>query len=729
MNTTEKIMNTSQSMRDRLAPSGWLGRAERLSAYARCLTFLLAALQWRGEIRQVCEALPHFPESLDRVDFVNTMVHLDFNARSAPIALKNFDARLAPCLFVAEKDGGRESVLVLFRAKDGTVMAYDGGDEDIRALHSLPASRGKLFVFEPLAEGDSGREGVTRNVDARVFRWFRRIMRRFDPIFWQILAVSFVINLLALTISLFIMVVYDKVIGSRSPDTLGYFVAGALTAIAFEALLRYLRARSLAFFGVRVDAIISTAIFKRLLFFPPRIIEGSPIPAQVARMRDFESVRQFFSGPIGVQIIDLPYALIFLVTIAVIGGPLVVVPVLLGALYILLAAVMLPRINAATERGAQAAARKQALLVETMKKIRALKLHGLEGPWWQRYHELSGVASLSGFSSSFQASVIEALAYGLSVAAGVATLSFGIWLVWGGHLTTGALIACMMLTWRVLYPFQAVCNSLVRIRYLFRSIRQVHTLMQRAPERGVSGARPGKTMGGEITFAGVGLRYSSEKGPVISGLSLSIQPGQVVAVTGPSGSGKSSFLKLINGLYPPQIGAIRIDGQDIRQKDPVTLRKAIAYAAQTAELYHGSIEQNLLMANPEATEKEIDEALRRAGALEGIRQLPEGIRQFIGDYRSEQLSSTLAFQLNLARLYLRDTAIALVDEFPPAVLNSETGRLFKQHLVESRGRKTIVYVTDREDYMQHADLLIYLVGDGRVMAGKPEELLIALKAA
>jgi ABC-type multidrug transport system fused ATPase/permease subunit len=254
--------------------------------------------------------------------------------------------------------------------------------------------------------------------------------------------------------------------------------------------------------------------------------------------------------------------------------------------------------------------------------------------------------------------------------------------------------------------------------------------MQRAPERNVSsGAESLKPIRAGITFAGVGLRYTSEKGPVISGLSLTIQHGQIVAVTGPSGSGKSSFLKLINGLYPPQIGAIRIAGQDIRQKDPVALRKSIAYAPQTVELYHGSIEQNLLMANPQATEKEITEAMARAGALDGIRQLPEGIRQFIGDYRSEQLSSTLAFQLNLARLYLRDAAIMLVDEFPPAVLNSDTGQLFKQYLMENKGHKTIVYVTDREDYMQHADLLVYLVGDGRVMAGKPEELLTALKAA
>ena len=232
---------------------------------------------------------------------------------------------------------------------------------------------------------------------------------------------------------------------------------------------------------------------------------------------------------------------------------------------------------------------------------------------------------------------------------------------------------------------------------------------------------------GDITFAGVALRYSNQHGPVISGLSVEIRQGDVVAVTGPNGSGKSSLLKLINGLYPPQIGAIRIDGIDIRQMDPVMLRKHIAYAPQKTELFHGSIRQNLLMAKPDSSEEQILKALTWSDALKEVEALPERLQTFIGDYRSEQLSSSLAFQLSLSRAYLRESSIMLFDEFPPVLLNSSTGELFRQYREEKRGNKTIFFVSNRQDDMMTADTLIYIVGDGRVFAGKPEELLQALE--
>ena len=724
MSNTAKFLAQAEEFRRILEPAGWLG-LDKISAHARALTFLLPALGWRGQAKQICEALPHMPGEIDKIDLLNSMINLGFYARSTTIHLHNADPRLTPSLFVGKDD--TPYVLLPDTEKKGCLL-YNPASDTIEPLTTISNLRGTLYHFSPQTRETITDDRVRSNVSEKPLHWFRQLMRRFDTIFVQAFSVSFLINILALASSLFVMVVYDKVIGSRSVETLQYLVFGAVLAMTMEAGLRYLRARSLAFFGVRIDAITSQLIFERLLFLPPRLIESSSIPSQVARIKDFDSIRDFFAGPTGVAVMELPFTLIFLITIAIIGGPLAVVPIILGFCYFLLAAVMLPKIQARTEEGAIAGVKKQALLVETMQKIRALKAHGLGDIWWQRFHELSGQSAMTGFSSAFLTSLIEAFAYGLSVIAGISTLTFGIWLVWQGRLTTGALIASMMLVWRVLTPMQAIVNSLIRIRFIFRSIGQVHKLVRTPPEGKLTAVDPELfRLQGNISYNGVGLRYTGEQGPVISGMSLQIKAGEIIAVAGGSGSGKTSILKLTNGLYIPQMGSIRIDGLDIRQRDPVELRKNISYVPQLIELFHGTIEKNLRMVKPDATDDELMEAITWAGAMEEIHALPRGLNTFIGDYRSEQLSSTFAFQLNMARGYLRDAPIMLFDEFPSAIINDTAGELFREYLQKMRGTKTILFVTDRKADVLLADRLLYLTGTGQVLAGEPEELLKALQ--
>jgi len=725
MSSSAKHMEKAVQFREILEPAGWVG-LDRISPHARALTFLLPALGWRGEAKQICEALPHMPGELDRVDLINSMINLGFHTRSTEIYLRNLDPRLSPCLFVCKQD----TPYILLPDADGTgCEVYNPKDDTVKPLLEIDNCRGTLYRFTPQTKETIAKDRVRFNASEKPFQWFCQLTKRFDDIFIQAFLVSFLINILALASSLFVMTVYDKVIGSHSVETLQYLVFGALLAMTMEVMLRYLRARSLSFFGVRVDAITSQLIFERLLFLPPRLIEGSSIPSQVARIKDFDSIREFFSGPTGIAVLELPFTLIFIITIAIIGGPLALIPLILAFCYLTLALVMLPKIQARTEEGAVAGVKRQALLVETMKKIRALKAHGLGDTWWHRFHELSGQAAMTSFSSTFLTSLIEAFAYGLSVIAGISTLTTGIWLVWQGSISTGALIGSMMLVWRVLTPMQAIVNSLIRIRFIFRSIGQVHKLIRTPPEGKLTAVDPAPFhLKGNITFKGVGLRYTGERGPIISGMELHIKSGELVAIAGGSGSGKTSMLKLTNGLYTPQMGSILIDSLDIRQRDPVELRKNISYVPQIIELFHGTIEKNLRMVKPDASNEELMEALTWAGAMEKIKSLPRGLNTFIGDYRSEQLSSVFSFQLNLARGYLRDAPIMLFDECPPAVANEATGVLFREYLQKSQGNKTILFVTDRKADVLLADRLVYLAGNGQVLAGEPEELLNALQA-
>jgi ATP-binding cassette subfamily C protein/ATP-binding cassette subfamily C protein LapB len=724
---TKEFLKRSAILQEKIEPYGWLSKTGLPSPFASCIAPLLTALGWNGEVHQLCESLPHYPDQIDRVDFLNTMANLNYQIHSTSINLNNFDARLVPCLAIIHEDSTKEIPYIIFQGKGGLLHAYEANSQECLPFEEINHLKGVIYRFTPLDENGLDKNKSSQQVHEKPGQWARYMGKRFTPVFRHIFLSSLVINLLALVSSLFVMAVYDKVIGSNAPETLYYLAFGALMAIGFESILRYLRARSLAFFGVRIDAIITQSIFERLLYLPPRIVESSSIPAQIARLKDFDSVRNFFSGPVGINLVEIPFTLIFIVTIYFIGGPLVRIPLLLAVSYTILGLIMLPRIQSSTEDGAVASVQRQTLMVETMGKFRAIRIHGAMDTWLERFRKLSGVSSYTSFVSSQQTALVEALAYGLSVTAGVGTLVYGIFLVWEQQITTGALIATMMLVWRVIAPLQSICNSLVRIRYIFRSVGQVHKLMRSTPENSTTLSDQPFAIRGDISFSAVSLRYTADRSATFSGMTLDIKAGEVVAITGPSGSGKSSLLKLIIGLYPPQMGAVLIDGLDIRQRDPIALRRNISYTPQMPELFHGSIEQNLRMCKPGATSEEIRACLRLAGALDDVDNFEDGITHFIGDYRSEQLSTTLSYQLTLARTYLRDSPIFLFDEMPPTLLGKTTGLFFHEFLQENRGKKTLLYVSDREEDIIKADKLIYLTGTGQVLTGDPAELLAALK--
>ncbi len=636
---TVNFLKKTNKLQSRLEPYGWLSKTGLPSPYASCIAPLLTALQWSGEMHQVCESLPHYPDQIDRVDFINTLANLNYQIKSATVNLKNFDKRLAPCLIVTNEGSIIERPYVIFEAEDRNRWAFDGNCQECVPFADIEQENGTIYIFKAIDEDGLDNHKLTQKVHEKASQWARFLAKRFPTIHTQNFISSFVINLLALVSSLFVMAVYDKVIGNNAPDTLYYLAIGAILAILFESILRYIRSRSFAFFGVRLDAIVTQSIFERLLYLPPRVVESSSIPAQVARLKDFDSVRNFFSGPVGISLVELPFTLVFILAIYFIGGPLVRIPLLLAFSYLILGMVMLPRIQSSTEEGAVASVKRQTLMVETMRKFRPIRIHGVMNTWLERYRKLSGVSAYTSFKSSQQTAIVEAVAYALSVLAGITTLTYGIFLVWEQQITTGALIATMMLVWRVISPLQSICNSLVRIRYIFRSVGQVHKLMRSEPENSASLSDTPFSVRGDITFSGVGLRYTADRAAVFSGMTLDIKAGEIVAVAGLSGAGKSSLLKLIIGLYPPQMGAVLIDGLDIRQRDPIALRRNIAYTPQNPELFHGSIEQNLRMCKPDATPGELEACLSQAGALESVNAYKDGIEYFIGDYKSEQLSS------------------------------------------------------------------------------------------
>jgi ATP-binding cassette subfamily C protein LapB len=480
-------------------------------------------------------------------------------------------------------------------------------------------------------------------------------------------------------------------------------------------------------FGGRVDHYVSCSVFERLLFLPPLYTERSAVSSQVARLKDFENVREFFTGPLATLFFEMPLVFVYLVVMGFLAHWLVLIPFVLLLAYGVLLSLMHLRLRENSQKAAATGSARQEFLMESVAKMRDIRLAGMESVWNDRYRIISGNASLASFKSSHTAQIVETFSYVLMSLGGIAMLGFGVTGVIEGSLTVGALISAMMLVWRIIAPMQICCASITRLQQLRASVKQVKRLLSLQPEHvSYTPTSPIPRTRGQITFHRVSLRYSPDSEPALLGVSLEIQPGQIVAVRGSNGSGKSTILKLILGLYRPQNGSVRIDGVDIRQYDPIALRQMISYVPQNVDLFPGTIRENLLFANPSASEDQCYQALDESCALQDIKLLPQELDTMVEGAGAENISFLLKQRINMARAYLRPAAIMLFDEASHS-LGPDNDIAFQRKISSLRGKSTVVLVTHREDHMRRADQLLVMNKGELTHAGLPDQVLTVLR--
>ncbi|MBC7905818.1 MAG: ATP-binding cassette domain-containing protein [Rhodospirillaceae bacterium] len=684
-----------------------LGGFSAASDLAACLLPLLKALAWKGDPRNVAEALPHFANDLDLTGLRNVMANLNYSSRPVRLTVEEIDHRLLPCLFLPD----RGHALVVKSNKDGEIEVFDSAQGTSCPLKTTKL-RGTAYFFSP----------VVSNVGPVRTGWFRTVLDRFRPLFWQAFFVTLFLNLMSLGVPLFVMNVYDKVIGTGSTSTLMAFCVGVGIALVFDTVLRSIRARILAFVGARLDNIMGNNIFQHILSLPPGFTERATIGAQIARIKDFESVREFFTGPLATVFMELPFAIFYFAVIFMLGGVLALVPVVGTFLFIIGGILVLPVVRKNVAVAGRASSRRQEFLVETMGKMRAVKLSAGEHNILKRYREMSARAAYGGFQSGLFTAMITGGANVLIVASGMATIAIGVLGVIDNTMTTGGLIAAMMLVWRVLSPLQTAFTLIQRVEQVRGSINQIDSLMNLKPERDPKAmVAPLKNLKGKVSFSRVSLRYSNDADPALVGVSFDVEPGEVVAVTGRNGSGKSTIIKLIMGLYAPQAGSIRIDNADIRQIDPIELRHAIAYVPQVCNLYHGTIAQNLRLAQPTANDTDIRWACEMADVWDEIRQLPRGLDTRVGDGTIDHLPTSFVQKLSLTRAYLKRSPLMLFDE-PVNGLDFDGDRQFMQAVEFFRGQSTIFMVTHRPSHLRFADRILVFDGGYLRLAGPAEEV-------
>ena len=675
-----------------------------------CLLPLLHAVEWQGQPRELADAMPHLVKRMDITVLCQIMASLELFPKHLDGHLARLDQRLMPCLFVPP---GKAALVVLKQLPNGNLWVFDSL---LRAETEIKPSTemGEIYLFKKVDAPVKSRRAESSWIGALLLRFRSHILLAF------VLAIAGA--LLALTPPLFVRAIYDLVLPSGDIVMGAFLLVGVVVAIAVDGLLRNLKSQITAFVGGRFEYILGNTLFQRIINLPTASTDGATVSNQVGRFKSLESLRDFFLGPAALLVFELPSTLVLLLAIAAINPwVLVVMSASVLFFYLLWFFTQKPGEIAAAKSGMLATARWE-FLSEALTDMSSIRSVGADQSWVSRFRELSGKSVMANFKNNQLHARINSMAQILGSTTGLMALALSAYLTIRGDISGGTMIATMMILWRVIGPMQNIFLAATSVVHIRSSIRQVENLIRIRSESDAGVFQTiGSVMGGTLSFARVSFRYANDADPVLLGISFAVMPGQVIVIAGSNGSGKSTLLKLIERIYIPQAGTIRLNNVDIRQLTAADLRARISYMPQQCELFYGSVAQNLRLVHPAASDAEMDWAVEMAGLAADIAALPQGFDTRISNSRSSQQPHGFRQRLSLARTMLKPADIVLLDE--PGTGMDRCGEEALVRCIEwLRGRATVIIVSHRPAHMRLADSVILMQRGSMIAMGPFEKI-------
>jgi len=557
--------------------------------------------------------------------------------------------------------------------------------------------------------------------DTQPAHWFWGALEQQWPVYRDVLGAALLINLFALAVPLFTMNVYDRVVPNRALETLWVLAIGVGVVLIADVVLRMLRGYFVDLASARVDLQLSALIMERVLGMRMEERPAS-VGSFAANLRSFESVRDFITSATVTALIDLPFAVIFLLVTAWIAWPLILPPlagILIVAAY---AFVIQHRMHELSETTYRAAAQRNATLVESLTGLETIKAHGAEAQMQSRWETSAAFLSrVSNQTRILSASAVNG-ASTVQQLVSVAVVLLGVYLIAENQLSMGGLIACSMLASRALAPLGQLVGLLMQYQTARTSLESLDKTMNNPVER-----PPGanfiqrRELRGDIEFKDVSFSYPNRQDSALRNVSFRIAAGEKVALIGRVGSGKTTVEKLILGLYRPTSGAVLLDGIDVRQLDPADMRRNVGYVGQDATLFFGTLRDNIVLGQPQFDDAAVVAAAEIAGLGEFVNAHPQGFDMLIGE-RGESLSGGQRQSVAVARAVLGNAPILLLDE-PTSAMDFSTEERIKDNLKRYAAGKSVVLVTHRTSLLDMVDRIIVVDG-GRILADGPRDKVI-----
>ena len=597
------------------------------------------------------------------------------------------------------------------------------GLQTVEAKAWLPRLNGEQVVLSRQARIDRRPDAEPQG---RYGHWFWGPLGMARNLYLQVGVAALLTNIFAVTTSIFSMIVYDRVIPNNAQDTLVALLIGVVVVFLSDFAIRSLRGYFLDVAGARADMVIGDTLFEQILDMQMKARRSST-GALANVLKEFESLREFLTSATLTTLIDIPFSVLFLVIIYAIGGPMVIVPLLAIPLMLGASLIVQPRLKRLIQSTYDDGNRKQTILVETIGGLETVKALGagaiMRRRWQEAVTHQSEIGLQSRMLSQFAGNIAN-LAQQL-VQVGVVTMGF--FLVGEGAIGFGAIIACTILSGRAISPLAQFSQLLTRVNQSLASYKALRQLMS-APREHAHNVQfvARHDIQGRIEFRDVTFSYPDAAAPALDNVSFIIEPGERVAILGRIGSGKTTIAKLILGLYQPDKGAVLIDGVDVRQIDPIDLRRHLGVVLQDVWLMSGTVRQNIAMGFDQASDDAILNAAKVAGVEDFISQHPHGYGLRVGE-RGEGLSGGQRQSISIARALVSNPAMLVLDE-PSSAMDIGAEQTLVERLRPVVEGKTLVVITHKSSMIQLVHKVIVL-DKGRLLSmGTPEQVLGAPRA-
>ncbi|AUF95496.1 type I secretion system permease/ATPase [Pseudomonas sp. 02C 26] len=656
--------------------------------------------------------------------------------RLGPELLPRAAARAGLQARILKRELGAISTLnlpVLLLLKDGRCAVLQRFGEDGRAL-ILPseAEGGEQWVErEALEQAYAGHalfarprhtlENLRTPLMPRVDAWFRDTLRHSRWLYSDALLASLLINLLGLMVPLFVMQTYDRVVPNQAVSTLWVLVAGLFIGTAFEMVLRMVRAHLLDQAGKKTDLILSATLFERITGMSMKA-RPATIGGFAQSIHDFQGLREFLTAVTLTSIIDLPFVALMLVVVGLLGGWLVVIPLIAFPLAVGFALIIQIRLRDTVEKSLSLGAVRQALLIETLGGLETLKANGAESERQYHWEQTNGaIARLDAHARNLSSLASNGTLF-IQQFCGMATIVAGVYSIIAGNLSVGALVATYMLGSRVLAPLGQIAGLITRYQQAQLTMRSTDALMALPQERQAEQqALEHTSLKGGVAVSHVSFRYPGQTAAALNDVNLTLQPGERIGIVGRSGSGKSTLGRLLMGFYHPDEGQVLLDNLDLRQLDIADLRSQIGYVAHDLPLLAGSLRDNLTLGARHVSDARMLEVAELTGVTELARQHPQGFDRPVGE-RGQLLSGGQRQAVLLARALLLEPPILILDE-PTSHMDNSSEEQLRQRLLDWVPGKTVLLVTHRTSMLSLVDRLLVL-DNGKIVADGPKDAVI-----
>jgi len=565
----------------------------------------------------------------------------------------------------------------------------------------------------------------SRTLQLKQKHWFWSTIKLSSRIYSDVLWASLLINLFVLATPLFTMNVYDRVIPNNAQETLMVFTIGIVLVYILDFFLKFTRAYMLEVAGKKSDIIMSSIIFEKVVDLKMAAHPDS-VGSFANNLKNFESVRSFFTTATMSAVIDLPFAIIFLLVIYYIGGLLVLVPMTTMILIFLYALAIKGPLRESIEASHAAAAKKNAILIETLQNIETIKSMRMAGKVQWEWEESTGEIAEKNLKSRIFSSSIPNITNLLIQLNTVFVVVFGVYMIQEFELTMGGLIAVVILTSRTVGPMGQAAALITNYSDARSSYETLNEIISRPAERPAGQEfveRP--TLSGEIEFKDVTFSYPGSEVPAINKVSFKINAGEKVAFIGRIGSGKSTIAKLMLKLYEPDSGTILVDGIDISQIDPADLRRMMSYVPQDIHLFKGTVKENIISSERHPHDEDVIKATVLSGANEFIHTHPLGYEMPIGE-RGAGLSGGQRQSVGIARSLLQDSPIVLMDE-PTNAMDQTTEQQLLARLKNEIIDKTFILITQKLSLLDLTDRVIVMHGAKVLLDGPKAEVTAKLQ--